>query len=409
MRWLAWTALSLLVACGGDDGSSPTGDAGGGADGGGSSDASTDSGPADMDGGPTTADAGPLRIDAGPCDADPGIDWGDPIEAPALEWTFVEFPDSRCMNDTPTGIGINPNPDSDKLMIYMEGGGACFDFVSCIAVAHSGGFNAGTLAAVADSYGSNGIFDRDDPDNPVADWNMVFIPYCTGDVHAGNNPSGYEGRTQVGYANVGEYLERLVPTFSDVTQVLLTGSSAGGFGSAYNFDRVQRAFRCTPVTLLDDAGPPLSDPYMRPCLQQWWRETWNLNETLPADCDACTGPDGGGMVNFSRYLAAKYPERRFGLLSSMEDRTIRSFFSYGYSTSCRSLGSMPSDDFRAGLLDLRDSVLAPYDHFQTFYTEGDSHTFLGRPLGGVSVGGTTLAEWIRQLLEGDPGWDDVGP
>ena len=31
----------------------------------------------------------------------------------------------------------------------------------------------------------SGVFDLDNPDNPVRDWTMVFMPYCTGDVHAG--------------------------------------------------------------------------------------------------------------------------------------------------------------------------------------------------------------------------------
>ena len=409
MRLLAFVCVALAVGagCGGDD--DP---AGPGTDGGGGG---TDSGPATDGGGPGTdgsmpgTDSGPLRIDAGPCGPDPTLERGAPIDAPDGEWTFIDFPDSRCMNDTPTGIGIRPSATSNNVMIYMEGGGACFDFVSCFGVAHAGGFDAGDMASLAASSGDQGIFNRADPDNPVAEWNMVFIPYCTGDVHAGNNPDGFGGRTQVGYANVGEYLERLVPTFEGADQVLLTGSSAGGFGAAYNFDRVQRAFGCTPVTLLDDAGPPMADTYMKPCLQQWWRELWNLNDTLPADCTACTNDDGGGMVNFSAYLAAKYPDRRFGLLSTMEDSVIRTFFGYGYSPSCRSPDNMRAADFRAGLLDLRENVLGPYPRFLTFFAEGDSHTFLGRPLSDVTVGGTTLAAWIRQLVEADPAWSSVGP
>lgn len=396
---LVWIGLVLAASCGGDDDGTAT-DAGATTDASSGTDAGADGG---------ARDAGPIRVDAGPCDAPTGIEWGAPIEAPAGEWTFVEFPDARCMNDTPTGIGINPSATSDKLVIYMEGGGACFDPISCFAVAHQGGFGAADLTSIAEYYGDRGIFNRADPANPVADWSFVFIPYCTGDVHAGDNPSGYGGRTQVGYRNVGEYLERIVPTFDAVTQVLLTGSSAGGFGAAYNFDRVQRAFGCAEVTLLDDAGPPMSDAYMRPCLQQLWRDTWNLDATLPADCVWCTGDDGGNLVSFAPYLAAKYPDRRFGLLSTMEDGVIRGFFGYGYTASCNSPGNMPADEFRAGLLDLRDNVLGPYPHFRSYYMEGEAHTFLGRPLTDVSVGGVTLAEWIRQLVEDDPAWTDVGP
>jgi len=311
--WAALAATALTLGC--SDSSTPSGDADGGTGGGTDGSTGTDAGPGGMDAGPTGTDAGPGPSDAGPftpvdagaCDDwDPGVTFGDPIEATAGEWTFIEFPDSRCMNDTPTGIGINPSPSgADQVVIYLEGGGACFDFISCFAVAHSDGFDASDLAGLADRSGSRGIFNRDDENNPVRNWNFVFVPYCTGDVHAGSTTEGFGGRTQVGYDNVGEYLERLVPTFADASHVLLTGSSAGGFGAAYNYDRVAQAFGCTPVTLLDDSGPPMADEYMKPCLQQWWRETWGIDETLPPDCTACTGPDGGGLSNFAKYLATK--------------------------------------------------------------------------------------------------------
>ncbi|MBL1135963.1 MAG: hypothetical protein HND46_11645 [Chloroflexi bacterium] len=37
-----------------------------------------------------------------------------------------------------------------------------------------------------------GIFDLENPENPFADYNMVFVPYCTGDVHIGNREATYE-------------------------------------------------------------------------------------------------------------------------------------------------------------------------------------------------------------------------
>ena len=36
-----------------------------------------------------------------------------------------------------------------------------------------------------------GISDFQNAENPFADWYQVFIPYCTGDVHWGNNTETY--------------------------------------------------------------------------------------------------------------------------------------------------------------------------------------------------------------------------
>src|SRR5690606_5667790 len=101
-------------------------------------------------------------------------------------------------------------------------------------------------------------FDVDADKNPVGDWSFVFVPYCTGDVHAGDRadqavPDVGGAQQFVGYRNVAAYLERIVPTWSGVGHVLVTGESAGGFGAAFNYDRIADAFPGTRVTLLDDS------------------------------------------------------------------------------------------------------------------------------------------------------------
>ena len=54
----------------------------------------------------------------------------------------------------------------------------------------------------------------------VAGWNLFFVPYCTGDLHAGNNPRAGGGngvpadQSFVGYANMAHYLKRIVPTIT---------------------------------------------------------------------------------------------------------------------------------------------------------------------------------------------------
>jgi hypothetical protein len=32
-----------------------------------------------------------------------------------------------------------------------------------------------------------GLLDQTNPQNPVRDWSMLFVPYCTDDVHSGSN------------------------------------------------------------------------------------------------------------------------------------------------------------------------------------------------------------------------------
>lgn len=390
--------VMAMIACG-EDGSSDCPDClDGSVDG--SADASASP---DM---PSLCPPGEPEPEPWDCETDPGVADAEPIEADADTWTWVPFDDAFCMDGSTTGIGINPNPESTKLLIFLEGGGACFDPITCATVANPDGFGADRFASAASGTLARGITDRTNEANPFADWNMVYVPYCTGDVHAGTNVDGFEGRMHVGHRNYQAYIERIAATFGEsVDEVVLGGRSAGGLGAVINYPISASAFGCTPVHMIDDSGAVLSDTYMRPCLQQAARDVWQV--ALPSECEHCSCDDGGGLVNAFPYLTRRYPDRRFGLLSYTADRVFRIFFGYGYSRACNLPAALPPEDFEAGLFELR-SLMEGEANFHTFYVHGDSHVFTSGDL-GISAGGLSLAEWSEQLHTGDDGWTDVGP
>jgi hypothetical protein len=345
---------------------------------------------------------------------DDGVGGGPPtLGTTPKQWQYVPIEGATCMNGTPTGLGINLGTSGD-LVIYLEGGGACFNSGTCGSVAHPSGWGPDQFTLNIAPY-NIGIFDRLDDLNPMHDATYVFVPYCTGDVHAGSNPSGMGGRAFVGYTNVGAYLDYLVPKSTDVRRVVLAGSSAGGFGALLNYDRTQQAFGDTPVYLLDDSGPPLGDAYLTPCLQQMFRTAWNLDAALPADCAACKQADGGGMTNALGYLADKYPDRRLGLISSNRDGVIRSFYGYGYPNCVAGAAGfpMPEDAFAAGIAELRDTTLATHSNFRVYTKDSGEHVWLlfepetvaPRPDGK----GTILATWLADMLDPSSDWKSVAP
>jgi hypothetical protein len=193
--------------------------------------------------------------------------------------------------------------------------------------------------------------------------------------------------------------------------VVLSGSSAGGFGALWNFDRVQQAFGTgVEVTLLDDSGPAMGDEYLAPCLQQTVRDLWGLDATLPADCADCTNEDGGGMVNAVTYLADKYSDRRFGLISSTTDGVIRLFYGWGYPSCSSPGGNLPASIFTAGLTNLRDVILADHPNFRVYTIDSGQHVWLlGTTMGVTESGGMNLSRWVTDLVDGNDGWDHVIP
>ena len=343
-----------------------------------------------------------------------GPDGGPPtLGTTPKEWVFVPVDGAKCMNGSPTGIGVNLGTSGD-LVIYMEGGGACFNDNTCRSVAHPNGFGTAEFAANIGIY-NVGIFDRLDDKNPLRNATFIFVPYCTGDVHAGNNPTGMGGRAFVGYANVGAYLDFIIPKSQEVRRVVLTGSSAGGFGALMNFHRTQQAFGETPVYLLDDSGPPLGDAYLTPCLQKMFRDAWNLDSVLPAECTACKQPDGGGLQHALGWLADSYPDNRLGIVTSTRDGTIRSFYGYGYPNCVEGAQGfpMPEEPFEAGVVDMRDNVLASHPNFRVYTKDSGQHVWLLFGVDTISPrpdgSGKHLSDWLVEMLDPDSDWKSVSP
>ena len=329
---------------------------------------------------------------------------GDPLpDAGEGVWQWVDFPESRCRDGSSTGIGVRRG-SSDKLVIFFEGGGACFNGFTCLANLGSFGlpdFNSWRFGA-----GQGGIFDTSHEDNPVRDWSFVYVPYCTGDVHAGSNSdieiADVQGRQQFhGYTNVELFLGRIVPSFGDASHVLVTGVSAGGFGAGFNYHRIARIFT-GKVTLLDDSGPAMRDPYLAPCLQRMWRDAWGLDDTIPVTCEDCWAEDGGSISELVRWIGMRHPQQRMGLISSEHDRTISTFFSFGLD-ECAGLGAIyPSNRFRDGLYDFVDAVLKPTGNWSTYLIPGTDHTWIGHwMLYDTEVDGVRLVDWVSDLLDGE--------
>jgi len=434
MKSLAWTSLSFiacLAACSSsssspvtvaDSGSdakitkSDAGDAGTKTDA--KSDAKADTSVTETGPGPGI-DAGvdaPVGADApvmdAPFDATGFVaeDGGNSavLTQPTPEtWTWVPFPESSCRDGSTTGIGINFNPASPNLVIYLEGGGACFNSLSCDENPSSFGASDFPMRFPSNDAGvpadGNGILDRDNAANPVADWNFVYVPYCTGDIHAGNNPtatiSGVTGTKFVGYQNVELFLQRIVPTFSQATQVLLTGVSGGGFGAAANYLHVRRAFGSVPVSLIDDSGPAMEDPYLTTCLQSENRAIWGLDSTVGADCAGHCNDPASFFLDYAKYAATLYPDQAVGLMDSTDDEVITQYFGFG-AENCTTAFPMAlsASTFTAGLLDFR-TQLAGQPNVASFYFTGTDHTSLGD--GNYytrTAGSTLLTTWVGSIL-----------
>lgn len=319
------------------------------------------------------------------------------------EWAWIEVDGAMCRDGSGTGFGLRLQEGAQKLMIYLQGGGACFDAGSCAD--NPDNFAQTDFDAFVAGLGEQGVFNLDNEDNSVMGWNHVFVPYCTGDVHSGSftdsEVPGVDGKQQfVGYLNMLAYLELLAPYFADADQVLLSGTSAGGYGTLASYPQVADAFAPTQVVLLDDSGPMFEDnAAFSPLLQLVVRNLWGI--VLPENCPEATQLFGDGLENLQLCMAEHYPDANFGFFSFMEDDTMRDFLGI--------LEPVPADTYRQALLALRDDFLVPTGRWSTFYMEGTSHGSLETDgtYFTYQAGGVNLTDWVEGLLMGVPA--SVGP
>jgi hypothetical protein len=362
---------------------------------------------------------------------------------PPAGWVWYQIEGAVCRDGSPTGFYVR-NGTADKLLIYLEGGGACSSPGFCSynpanvnqVLNGDGQTVAGSIGGAVAGHqqpGTAGIFDMTQAANPFKDWSEIYIPYCTGDVHFGTRkdvmlPGVNSAQQFVGYFNMQKFIGRIVPTFKDkVSRVVLTGASAGGFGALLNYSMVQDAFGSVLVTVLNDSAPSFadSDKSMPVCLQKSWREIWGLNAAMPSDCTECLQADGGGLNKLATFLFRKHPNATIGVVSSMQDEVIRLFYSSGLK-NCSSFATadpvsitlgqsdatvyMPGADYTAGLTGLRMSGMST-GKVATYFLGGTNISFhqhvWRQRFYDASAGSETIAAWTTNLLAGK--LEQVGP
>jgi hypothetical protein len=328
----------------------------------------------------------------------PDVAGGSPIVATTNQWTWVDVAGSSCDDGTPTGIAVNPGTGGD-LFVYFEGGGACWDYATCFVLNTTlhGPFGHAQWNAAVGGAGV-GPFDRARATNPFRASTYVFVPYCTGDLHAGTHVQAYVGPTDtrtmrhVGRKNAELALARLRATWPSPPRVVVSGTSAGGYGASFNYALFRDAFPVARMALVDDAGPLLEGNGIPADLRAAFYSMWHLGDVVTPLCPTCADDLSG----LQAALAARHPNDRLGLLSSLADPVIGAYF------------RLTADQFQASLNTTVKDRYAPTPNARAYLVAGTQHGFL--PLAATTKShDVTLDAWLDALANGGAGWDTVTP
>jgi hypothetical protein len=202
-------------------------------------------------------------------------------------WTKIEpGGDTICSLGTPYAFYVHPGT-VNRLALYFEGGGACWNDFTCS--------DPDTYfdSAVDDTgpehlYLAGGIGDLDNPDNPFKDWYLVFIPYCTADVHWGNSTQTYtiggEETTiyHKGFVNVSAVLDWIEANFEKPEKIFVTGRSGGSYGSILGAAYIHALYSDVPLYQLGDSGSGvITDDFFQNSFQNWGA-VQNFPDWIPA-------------------------------------------------------------------------------------------------------------------------------
>ena len=278
-----------------------------------------------------------------PADRCAPVDGGTGSTPGCEQWVKVDLPGKVCGDGSPYKFFVNYSSKSNNLLISFEPGGACWDYDSCSGkTGIRGAANPhGIPDDHMDTYKYLNLLQRTDQ-NPARDYNMVFVPYCTGDIHTGNNVITYtdaaDGGTDsitfhhAGHENTLAVIDWVKAHFADVPKLLVTGCSAGGAGAIINYYFVRtglgHAVQCG--YLLDDSGPIFHSDGPSKQLHETVRAAWNVDSVL----DSLNGKipvsvadlkNDFGLLNSA--LSQVFPRDRLSLTLYREDLNY-SLYSY---------------------------------------------------------------------------------
>ncbi|MEO6954420.1 MAG: pectin acetylesterase-family hydrolase [Polyangia bacterium] len=321
----------------------------------------------------------------------------EPIVAPESKWTWIPVEGAVCSDGSQTGIGVNPGPDPSKMIIYLDGGGACGSYQTCFQAhtASLGPYGQAEFDERAANFEKP--FVRTSPNNAFADYTLVFIPYCTADLHAGIRTLTYEagGMSAVfhhnGHINVLRDMDRIAATWPSVQKLVFAGASGGGYGALINYGDARERWPDATSYLIDDSGPPLENDYASPLLSAWIVQ-WGVLDWAKGLCPECEADVSKLIPN----IAHRYPSDRMSLLESEADQVISGFY------------LLDATDFATAITELATDRIVPQPNFKSFYIEGNTHTMLGN-LDAHMVGGVTANTFIQQQLNDDPAWKSLAP
>ena len=319
----------------------------------------------------------------------------EPTDAPVMTptWETVDAPsDCMCADGSAFHFYLR-EASPTKVLFYLEGGGACFSGDMCKP---GSGTYSENISPVSKLEDSPGIFDFANPENPFADYSVVYVPYCTGDVHAGNITKDYGNGVVTqhkGFVNASNALDTMIKRFPNTTQLVVAGSSAGSFPTPVFAGMAGDQLPNADLKVFADSSGAVPDA------MGFVIGNWGTLETLPdwPEIEGLTVDQFTPAYTFIK-AAEHNPKIRFARHDFAFDSVLSSF--------ARMAGLSP-DDLVSVMQTNEAKVEATGVNVANWISPGDDHTIAVRDeFYTEEMNGVRFVDWFTAFMNDSPEADN---
>ncbi|MEJ7727751.1 MAG: pectin acetylesterase-family hydrolase [Polyangiaceae bacterium] len=311
---------------------------------------------------------------------------------------FLPGGETICSRGTDYAYWVHPGT-VNRVVIDFIGGGACWNELTC-SVADA--IFQPDVEQVREAVATNaldGIYDKTNTQNPFKDWFHVVVPYCTGDVHWGDAVRTYgegEGAVTInhkGAVNSRAVLDWVYDNFSAPEHVLVTGCSAGSYGSAMWAPHVMNHYQGSAVTQFGDSGAGI-------ITQEFFQESfpsWNAEQAFPSFIPALDP----AQVDI---LDTALPDLYAGVGNYFGEQRVSQYntaFDENQTFYYTAMGATDgAEGWSQKMYASIDETEQRADNFQSFIASGEQHCILLYDnFYTVNAGGGLLTDWRQGMVD----------
>ncbi|KAL9180800.1 hypothetical protein ACHAXT_011253 [Thalassiosira profunda] len=304
-----------------------------------------------------------------------------------------------------------PQP-RDKIAIELSGGGACWDSLTCslqgvwLTYPVIYNFAVGKSCSEYPSF----LCAKTVGGVDFTEFTSISIPYCTQDVHLGDEPNATYGETtvrHVGAHNIHRTLQWLFANFPNPSDIFITGCSAGGTPLPVVYDLINSHYRNTlgeqrvNIDVVSDSPVFLTPSHF---LLNYF-PNWNvrtMTEKIGFDFESYQFDTQFPQRILDHALERSTSTDSIGMVTHDADQVSLGYYSLMNGGSVESLFGGSDEALQtqwwAELNSSMTNAMEEHSNFMAFVIDGEAHCTFGL---NVPLGYDGFEDWLTSVFEED--------